>query len=373
MPFSGEPLEIGFNAEFLRDGLESVDTDEIALRLISPLRPGLLRSEDENFSYLIMPIRLAGWLGFQWLDRSFPTDDRQPTRPENGTASAPRRPDRPGSHASATTARTRRSSWSCPPGSCWQWAGTARARRICSRRSTSGRRASRREAGSDPQLVRFGAEAARIEVAGRGPALELEIEITLRPGRCDEGSRERRNPSRRRTAPLRGLDARVHARPSRRGQGRAGGPAGVLRPCSGAPLPGPGRRAGRIRRGRGATECRAARVAIGASSRDAVSPWTERVADLGSALVEARREAIALLAPLFAERALQARPPRRGRPPLRRRPADGRSARGSPRRRSRPRNDRPRAPPGRHRAFAPATGICAASARRASSASPCCR
>jgi DNA polymerase III subunit beta len=60
VPFSGEPLEIGFNPEFLRDGLESVGTDEIALRLISPLRPGLLRSDDENFSYLIMPIRLAG-------------------------------------------------------------------------------------------------------------------------------------------------------------------------------------------------------------------------------------------------------------------------------------------------------------------------
>ena len=60
VPFSGEPLEIGFNPEFLRDGLESIETDEIALRLISPLRPGLLRSDDENFSYLIMPIRLAG-------------------------------------------------------------------------------------------------------------------------------------------------------------------------------------------------------------------------------------------------------------------------------------------------------------------------
>jgi DNA polymerase III subunit beta len=60
VPFTGEPLEIGFNPEFLRDGLESVETDEIALRLISPLRPGLLRSDDEDFSYLIMPIRLAG-------------------------------------------------------------------------------------------------------------------------------------------------------------------------------------------------------------------------------------------------------------------------------------------------------------------------
>jgi DNA polymerase-3 subunit beta len=60
VPFTGDALEIGFNPDFLRDGLESVDTDEIALRLISPLRPGLLRSEEEDFSYLIMPIRLAG-------------------------------------------------------------------------------------------------------------------------------------------------------------------------------------------------------------------------------------------------------------------------------------------------------------------------
>jgi DNA polymerase-3 subunit beta len=60
VPFAGEPLEIGFNPEFLRDGLESVDSDEVALRLISPLRPGLLHSEAESFSYLIMPIRLAG-------------------------------------------------------------------------------------------------------------------------------------------------------------------------------------------------------------------------------------------------------------------------------------------------------------------------
>ena len=29
VPFSGEPLEIGFNAEFLRDGIESVVGDEL--------------------------------------------------------------------------------------------------------------------------------------------------------------------------------------------------------------------------------------------------------------------------------------------------------------------------------------------------------
>jgi DNA polymerase III subunit beta len=58
--YSGEPLEIGFNADFLRDGLESVAGDEFVLKLISPLRPAVMTSEDDNFTYLIMPIRLAG-------------------------------------------------------------------------------------------------------------------------------------------------------------------------------------------------------------------------------------------------------------------------------------------------------------------------
>jgi DNA polymerase III subunit beta len=58
--FTGEPLEIGFNADFLREGIESVTADEIQLRLISPLRPGLIRAEGDDFWYLIMPIRIAG-------------------------------------------------------------------------------------------------------------------------------------------------------------------------------------------------------------------------------------------------------------------------------------------------------------------------
>ena len=58
--FTGEPLDIGFNAEFLRDGIDSVEGEELKVNLISPLRPGLLRGATEDFSYLIMPIRLAG-------------------------------------------------------------------------------------------------------------------------------------------------------------------------------------------------------------------------------------------------------------------------------------------------------------------------
>jgi DNA polymerase-3 subunit beta len=58
--FTGEPLEIGFNAEFLRDGIESIAGDELQLRLISPLRTAVMQAEGDAFSYLIMPIRLAG-------------------------------------------------------------------------------------------------------------------------------------------------------------------------------------------------------------------------------------------------------------------------------------------------------------------------
>jgi DNA polymerase-3 subunit beta len=57
--FSGDDLEIGFNPEFLRAGLEAIDEGEVVLKLISPLRPGLIESGDESrFRYLIMPIRL---------------------------------------------------------------------------------------------------------------------------------------------------------------------------------------------------------------------------------------------------------------------------------------------------------------------------
>jgi DNA polymerase III subunit beta len=62
--YSGEPLEIGFNPQFLQDGLESVEADGLALKLISPLRPGLIEAgdsgsgEEGRFLYLIMPVRL---------------------------------------------------------------------------------------------------------------------------------------------------------------------------------------------------------------------------------------------------------------------------------------------------------------------------
>lgn len=62
--YKGDLLEIGFNPQFFQDGLETAQAAELVLKLISPLRPGLIESvvggDDGNgrFLYLIMPVRL---------------------------------------------------------------------------------------------------------------------------------------------------------------------------------------------------------------------------------------------------------------------------------------------------------------------------
>lgn len=56
--FSGDPLEIGFNPDFLREGIESIEGEDLRLKLISPLRPGLIQARSDDYWYLIMPIRL---------------------------------------------------------------------------------------------------------------------------------------------------------------------------------------------------------------------------------------------------------------------------------------------------------------------------
>ena len=59
-PYAADAMEIGFNADFLRDGLESIDSPTVRFKLISPLRPAVLEGESDDYTYLIMPIRLAG-------------------------------------------------------------------------------------------------------------------------------------------------------------------------------------------------------------------------------------------------------------------------------------------------------------------------
>src|SRR3954447_6409410 len=58
--YNADTLEMGFNADFFRDGVESMASDEITLKLISPLRPAVMNGGEDDPTYLVMPIRLAG-------------------------------------------------------------------------------------------------------------------------------------------------------------------------------------------------------------------------------------------------------------------------------------------------------------------------
>jgi DNA polymerase-3 subunit beta len=56
---TGEALDIGFNHQYITDGLSSVDTEEVYFEAQSMLKPGILRSVgDDYFFYLTMPVRL---------------------------------------------------------------------------------------------------------------------------------------------------------------------------------------------------------------------------------------------------------------------------------------------------------------------------
>jgi DNA replication and repair protein RecF len=153
---------------------------------------------------------------------------------------------------------------------------------------------------SDAQIVRFGAEAGRVVLRGSNGAARFESEVGLSPR---ASRRARLNGS-----PLSSAEQLRHElrtlvfTPDR------------LAVVKGAPAV---RRAyldrslGRLFPARSAipVEYAAAvgqrnaalrRIAAGASTRGALAPWTETIVSLGSSLVGARREALSLLAPVFA-------------------------------------------------------------------------
>jgi len=156
---------------------------------------------------------------------------------------------------------------------------------------------------SDASLIRFGREGARIALAGTRAGSPLELNVVLQAGAAKRASV---NGARLQAAEqLRAEVATLVFTPDRlvvvkggpaarrayfdRALGRATPTRAVLPAEYGAAL------AQRNASLRG--------VAGGFSSREALRPWTERVAELGATLVEARREAIAAVEPAFAERA----------------------------------------------------------------------
>jgi DNA replication and repair protein RecF len=156
---------------------------------------------------------------------------------------------------------------------------------------------------ADQQLVRLGAGGARVALTGDRDGRPLSLEVTLQQ---QDGKRAKLNGAPLRSAEqLRSEVSTLVFTPDRLAVVK-GGPAArrayfdrtLARLLPGrAPLPleyaaAVGQRNAALRR-----------VAVGVSTREAVAPWTEQVASLGAVLVESRREAIALLAAGFADRA----------------------------------------------------------------------
>ncbi len=58
--YEGSELTVAFNPVFLHDGVDAVDTDEVVLETIDPLKPATLHASDKNeFLYLLMPVRTS--------------------------------------------------------------------------------------------------------------------------------------------------------------------------------------------------------------------------------------------------------------------------------------------------------------------------
>ena len=156
---------------------------------------------------------------------------------------------------------------------------------------------------ADAQLIRFGEDAGRVAVRGERGGTPLELDVTLQ---VREGKRARLNGAPLRAAELlRSEVATLVFTPDRVAVVK-GGPAvrrAYFDRSLARLLPA---RAGLSADYASALAQRNAalrRVAAGFSSRGALAPWTERVAVAGAALVEGRREAVALLQDAFAARA----------------------------------------------------------------------
>ena len=155
----------------------------------------------------------------------------------------------------------------------------------------------------DAQLIRFGETAARVAVSGHRGTAPVDVTLTLREGQAKEASLNgARLPSAE--ALRRELSTLVFT-PDRLAVVK-GGPAarrayfdraiGRLFPARAAVpqdyLAALAQRNAALRR-----------TQLGLSDRSAISPWTEQVASLGAALVDARRSTLTRIAPTFAERA----------------------------------------------------------------------
>ncbi len=149
---------------------------------------------------------------------------------------------------------------------------------------------------SDAQMVRFGATTGRVQLSGHRGATPVRVDLRLA---VKNARSAQLNGSTLRSAEQ--LRSELHTlvfTPDRLAVVK-GGPAtrrAYVDRVLGRMLPARSRLPVDYAAAIGQRNAALRRAAIGASTRDAVAPWTEAVVELGSMLVEARLEALALLA-----------------------------------------------------------------------------
>ena len=156
---------------------------------------------------------------------------------------------------------------------------------------------------ADSQLVRLGADGARVALGGERAGRPLLLELTIQP---QQGKRAKVNGAAlRSTEQLRGEVATLVFTPDRLAVVK-GSPA-VRRAYLDRSLSRllPGRAPVPLEYAAAVGQRNAAlrRVAGGLGTTAAIEPWTQQVASLGAQLVEARRETLALFSPSFRDRA----------------------------------------------------------------------
>lgn len=150
---------------------------------------------------------------------------------------------------------------------------------------------------ADVEMIRFGETKARVAVEGRRDSVSLAIGVTLEAGAAKKATIN--------GAPLRGEIATLVFTPDRLALVK-GGPAArraYFDRAFGRLAPARAQLSAEYGAAVAQRNASLRRIALGFSSRDALVPWTERVAELGTELVGARRKVLDLLAAPFAERA----------------------------------------------------------------------
>jgi DNA polymerase-3 subunit beta len=61
--YEGEDITVAFNPGYLADGLQAATGDTIKLEVRDGLKPGVVRGDSEEFTYLVMPVRLPAPVG----------------------------------------------------------------------------------------------------------------------------------------------------------------------------------------------------------------------------------------------------------------------------------------------------------------------